>query len=181
MKSLLLILITCTAFGAKVPTNDAAVPLPQDLETCFSPDEACDVKLWKLIQSTKKSLDVAVFDVTHPKIIHEILVASKKVPTRILVDRRQSKGKHSLVSTLLKANANVRFGKQRGLMHNKFVIVDGAMIQTGSFNYTMGATEKNNENQIYIANPAVIARYQARFDEIWEKAAPSSLAKSPTD
>src|SRR4051812_20905262 len=65
--------------------SEALVAAPVDGEICFSPDEPCDVKLWKFLQTAQKSVDVAVFDITHPKIVHEILVASKRIPVRVVV------------------------------------------------------------------------------------------------
>ncbi len=160
--------------------SDATVNGPKDGEICFSPDEPCDVKLWKFIQSAQKSVDLAVFDITHPKIVHEILVLSKKLSVRVIVDRRQSKGPHSLVSLLLKGGANVRFGKQRGIMHNKFTIVDGKRIETGSYNYTNNASKNNQENQIYLADPETVNRYRERFEKMWRegKDASDSIARN---
>ena len=150
-------------------------PAPKDNETCFSPDEPCDQKLWKFIQSATKSLEIAVYDITHEKIVHEIAVASKKVKTRVIVDRRQAKEPRSLVSTLIKAGVEVRYGTQRGIMHDKFTIVDGTRLETGSFNYTFGASFKNQENQLYIAEKAIVERYRQRFESMWEKAKPAKL------
>lgn len=154
--------------------TESFVTAPIDQEVCFSPEGNCDVKLWKFIQSAKVSLDVAVFDITHDKIAHEIMVASKRIPVRVITDRRQSKGQYSVVSTMIKAGVDVRIGKQRGIMHNKFCLVDGKMVQTGSFNYTDGASTKNNENQIYLSNPGVVAQYRSRFDALWAEATPAS-------
>lgn len=150
--------------------TDALVTVPKDQETCFSPDEPCDVKLIKFIKSAQKSIDIAIYDINRDQLVHEILVASKKVKVRVLADRVQAKGKHSLVPLLIKAGVDVRFGKQRGIMHNKFTIIDGKMIEAGSFNYTNHASEANNENQIYLANPDVVQRYQKRFQHLWENA-----------
>lgn len=160
--------------------SDALVSAPVDGEICFSPDEPCDAKLWKFVQSAQKSVDIAVYDITHPKIVHEILVASKKMPVRIVVDRRQSKGNHSLVSLLIKGGANVRFGKQRGIMHNKFTIIDGKRMETGSYNYTNNASKNNQENQIYSGEEKTVKRYKERFDKMWNEATPAtdSIAKS---
>lgn len=168
MRFLLLLSIVCVAAQAQYPS------------VCFSPAGQCDEKLWTFVQSAKKSLDVAVFDMTHEKIVHEILVASRRVPVRVVVDRRQSKGPHSLVSTLIKAKVPVRFGRQRGIMHNKFMIVDGAFLETGSFNYTAGASFKNHENQIYLADPAVVSLYQKEFDRLWEEGAPADAPARKT-
>lgn len=174
---------TASSAKASAPPSAPSAPpsVPKDQEVCFSPDEPCDQKLIKFIQSAQKSIDIAIYDITLDKLAHEILVASKKIPVRIVVDRRQSKGNHSLVPLLIKAGAQVRFGRQRGIMHNKFTIVDGKMIETGSFNYTNHATVANNENQIYLSNPDIVERYKKRFEEIWGKAVPRSESVSLSD
>ncbi len=143
---------------------------PADGETCFSPIEQCDQKLISLIDSAQESLDIAIYDINLDELVHRILAQSKKIRVRIIVDKMQAKGSHSLVNTLIKGGANLKYGHQRGIMHNKFTIADGKMIETGSFNYTNHATKANNENQLYIANPSVIKRYQERFEQIWSEA-----------
>jgi len=192
MKQLVMLSLVFVAFPAfakkKEPTlfdsvkqtaNEAMTAPPKENEVCFSPENLCDVKFWKFLQTAQKSLDIAIFDITHEKIVHEILVAkvSRKIPVRVVVDTRQSKGQHSLVSLLIKGGANVRFGKQRGVMHNKFTILDGKMLQTGSFNYTNAAATKNNENQIYLSNPAIIEQYQKRFEELWQNGRPPAAVR----
>lgn len=148
----------------------ALVTAPKDGEVCFSPDEPCDIKLLKFLESAQKSIDIAIYDINLDSLAHQILVLSKKIPVRVVVDKRQTKERNSVVPMLLKAGANVRYGHQRGIMHNKFVIVDGRMIETGSFNYTNHAARANNENQVYLATPTIVTRYQKRFEEIWADA-----------
>ncbi|MFN7684824.1 MAG: phospholipase D-like domain-containing protein [Oligoflexia bacterium] len=155
---------------------DPPLPSPQALavDTCFSPDEACDEKLASLIASAKKSVDVAVFDINLDQVVHQILVQSRRIAVRVLVDKRQSRGQHSLVPVLIKGGARVRTGYQRGIMHHKFVIVDGTRLMTGSFNFTNGAAFKNQENQLYINLPKILERYNNRFEKSWNEAQPVS-------
>ena len=165
-----------------VKSIDASfVKAPVADEVCFSPDDPCDTKLVRFIQSATTSLDVAIFDLNLDQVAHEILVKSKKIPVRILVDRRQAKGDHSLVPLLIKAGANVRIGHQRGIMHNKFTLVDGKMLELGSFNYTNGAAFKNNENQLYLAQPKIVAAYKNRFEKIWAEGDKPKISKSSAD
>jgi phosphatidylserine/phosphatidylglycerophosphate/cardiolipin synthase-like enzyme len=153
--------------------NEALVAAPVDQETCFSPDEPCAIKLKKFIASAQKSVDIAIYDINEESIVHELLVQAKKIPVRILVDRRQAKGRSSKVPLLIKAGARVRYGKQRGIMHNKFAVVDGKMVELGSFNYTNHASHANNENQIYLASPKVVDRFERRFEKMWNKGDPA--------
>lgn len=154
--------------------DEAMVAPPVDQETCFSPDEPCNVKLRKFIASAQHSVDMAIYDINEDSIVHELLTQSKKISVRIVVDRKQAKGRNSAVPLLIKAGAQVRFGRQRGIMHNKFTLVDGKMVQLGSFNYTHHASHANNENQIYLSNPKVVERFQKRFEKIWSQADPAT-------
>jgi phosphatidylserine/phosphatidylglycerophosphate/cardiolipin synthase-like enzyme len=167
-----LVLLFSLPARAANKAEEVNIAVPKDQETCFSPDEPCDIKLWKFIQTAQKTLDVAIYDLTHPKIAHEIMVASKKIAVRVVADRRQAKGEHSLVPLLIKAGVPVRYGYQRGIMHDKFTVLDGKWIETGSYNYTNNASNKNQENQLYLNNPKIVEQYQKRFEKIWAEAKP---------
>jgi phosphatidylserine/phosphatidylglycerophosphate/cardiolipin synthase-like enzyme len=174
--SILVISVLALAKQQKKPeivksVETLVVKVPVDGEVCFSPDEPCDVKLIQMVQSARKSIDVAIYDINLDQLVHELLVASKTIPVRILADRRQAKGEHSLAPLLIKAGAQLRYGRQRGIMHNKFIIVDGTLLETGSFNYTNHASRANHENQVYLAKPEIVERYKKRFEEIWTKGA----------
>jgi phosphatidylserine/phosphatidylglycerophosphate/cardiolipin synthase-like enzyme len=147
------------------------VKSPEDQEVCFSPEERCDLKLLKFVDSAKTSLEIAIYDINLGKLVEHIIQKSKQIPVRMVVDRNQAKGGHSAVPKLIEAGVSLRFGTQRGsgIMHNKFVVVDGRMMETGSFNQTSHAAFFNNENQIYLTNSKVVDRYKKRFEQIWER------------
>ncbi len=147
---------------------------PDYLEACFTPDEACDEKLVALIKNAKQSIDMAIYDINLDELVHQLLVQSKSIPVRLVVDRRQSKGQHSLVSLLIKGGVEVRFGHQRGIMHNKFTIVDESILELGSFNYTHHASRANQENQLYLSAPKIVERYRERFEKMWKRADPAT-------
>ena len=58
-------------------------------------------------------------------------------------------------------------------MHNKFCIVDGDLLVTGSFNWTMGAALRNQENIVVVgagagaAAASVIPLYKQEFLRLW--------------
>lgn len=147
---------------------------PEDLEVCFSPEEHCDRKIVKFIDAAQASLDIAIYDVNLGSLVSLVIEKSKKIPVRMVVDKKQAQGKSSAVPKLLAAGVQIRFGHQRGsgIMHNKFVIVDGKMLETGSFNETNHASFYNNENQIYLTNPKVLERYKKRFEFLWSEGRP---------
>jgi phosphatidylserine/phosphatidylglycerophosphate/cardiolipin synthase-like enzyme len=58
-------------------------------------------------------------------------------------------------------------------MHNKFLVVDGMTVETGSFNYTNAAEEKNAENVIILRSHRDIAeQYLTRWQELWDESEP---------
>jgi phosphatidylserine/phosphatidylglycerophosphate/cardiolipin synthase-like enzyme len=148
--------------------EDARTPAPKDNETCFSPDENCDEKLRKFILSAKQSLDVAIFDINRKSIIDAIIEMHDQVKVRLVVNRKLAKDSAPAIERFKQNKMFVRVGKQKGIMHHKFVIVDGKRLETGSFNFTNGAAEKNQENQVYLSNPGIVERYQQRFQKMWD-------------
>lgn len=144
--------------------------VPQNDQACFAPDEPCADLLAQFILSAKKSVDIAIYDINEDQVVNSLLAQARRVRVRVVVDRIQSKGSHSAVPLLLKAGVSLRYGRQRGIMHNKFIIVDGQRIELGSFNFTHHAAAANQENQLYLATPSVVSRYRSRFEKIWGSA-----------
>jgi phosphatidylserine/phosphatidylglycerophosphate/cardiolipin synthase-like enzyme len=139
-----------------------------NLDTCFSPAETCDQKLITLIDSTRSTLDIAIYSITHAGITNAILAAKNRgVRVRMVVDRLEARGNSSSVPQLQSGGVNLKIGNFRGIMHDKFSIADGKMLETGSYNYSANATANNAENQLYLTEINVISRYQTNFDQMF--------------
>ena len=54
-------------------------------------------------------------------------------------------------------------------MHNKFIIVDERAVWTGSWNYTLNGTYRNNNNVLVLESAPVVDAYQAEFEEMFER------------
>jgi phosphatidylserine/phosphatidylglycerophosphate/cardiolipin synthase-like enzyme len=52
-------------------------------------------------------------------------------------------------------------------MHHKFAIFDGALLLTGSYNWTRGAARDNEENFITTPDRRLIASFTAAFGRLW--------------
>lgn len=148
--------------------EDANTPAPKDNEACFSPDENCTEKLRKFILSAKESVDIAIFDINLTPIVDAIVEQSQKVKVRLVVNRKLSKDSAPAIERFKENKMFYRVGKQKGIMHNKFTIVDGRRLETGSFNYTNGAAHSNQENQIYLSSPTILDQYKVRFQKMWD-------------
>lgn len=146
---------------------------------CFSPDETCDDRLALFYELAEKSIDVAIYDINRPRLVETLIKKSHEVQVRIVADERQSKGSHSAVAQLVAGGVQVRFGRQRGIMHDKFSVIDGAVVETGSFNYTTHAATANQENQIYSVDGKVVSLYLTKFDMMWAASKPYGEKKLP--
>ena len=58
-----------------------------------------------------------------------------------------------------------------GVMHHKFGIFDGEMLETGSFNYSMNATFHNFENAFFSTDPQDIGD-ENEFQKLYKIAQP---------
>jgi len=150
---------------------------------CFSPDERCEIPLASFLSSAKSTIDVAIYDINEPGIVGAILKAQAQgVRIRIVCDKVQAAGPHSAIKKLADAGVPLRYGHQKGIMHNKFAILDGGWLETGSFNYTVHASQDNQENQLYTTDALALQRYKARFELIWAGATsvrPTPLTPAP--
>jgi phosphatidylserine/phosphatidylglycerophosphate/cardiolipin synthase-like enzyme len=57
--------------------------------------------------------------------------------------------------------------QRRPIMHDKFVVVDGEWVLTGSWNFTDGDTYRLNNNAIIIRSRPLAANYTAEFEKMF--------------
>lgn len=78
------------------------------------------------------------------------------------------KNKGSDVNWLVNKGVQARTDdSERFHMHNKFAIVDGIFLVTGSFNWTQQAGSSNQENLLVIDHPYYLEKYTAEFNRLW--------------
>jgi phosphatidylserine/phosphatidylglycerophosphate/cardiolipin synthase-like enzyme len=65
----------------------------------------------------------------------------------------------------------VRGDSRYPIMHDKFIVVDNKHVETGSFNYSFAAAERNAENAMVIwNNPSLASKYAEEFDRLFTEA-----------
>jgi phosphatidylserine/phosphatidylglycerophosphate/cardiolipin synthase-like enzyme len=148
-----------------------------NLQTCFSPQDNCDQVIIGYIKSAKKTIDMAIYNLSLDG-IHNALSEAKKngVKIRVLCDRGEAQTKNSQILDMISEGFDIRYGSQKGLMHNKFTVVDGTWVETGSYNYSYSATNLNAENQIYLNDNNVVSRYTSDFENVWGSGLPTDTA-----
>lgn len=120
------------------------------------------------VDRAKKSLDVAIYSMTHDWLKMPFESAHKRgVKIRILMDRVQAGGKHADDEFYAGLGIEVARDVCSGLMHHKFAIRDGKCVLTGSYNWTKSADESNRENFMILHYPHVVRQFQTEFDQLW--------------
>jgi phosphatidylserine/phosphatidylglycerophosphate/cardiolipin synthase-like enzyme len=133
--------------------------------------------LEKLITQAGRSIDVAVYRFNNPKLVGAIAGALQRgIRIRLVLDRNkyeESASTRSLFATA-KIPFRVRYGRSGpgSKMHHKFAIIDGDVLVTGSYNWTLESEEQNYENLLILRHPEQLAMYQEEFEMLWAQSAP---------
>jgi len=140
-----------------------------DTQVFFTPGEDCRTNLVALINRAQKTLDIAVYSLTDKTLSEALEEAhARGVKVRILTDRSQAQNKNAKIYSLYAAGVPIKVHSVHRLEHNKFVVIDGKYVETGSYNWTNSAADSNSENCLFMWNdPDTVGAYQARFDELW--------------
>jgi len=138
----------------------------------FSPKGGVRSRIIAEINRAQSTIDIAIYSFTGDAIRDALIDARDRgVQIRIIADTSQANGQGSEIATLeglgfqLKRTAGV----SGGIMHNKFMIIDGKMLLTGSYNWSASAEDSNFENAIFLQGSTVIQNYALEFDHIWNK------------
>ena len=78
---------------------------------------------------------------------------------QVILDKSQRSEKYSSADFVAHAGIETLIDAKHAIAHNKIMVIDGAVVITGSFNFTKAAEEKNAENLLIIQDTALAARY----------------------
>lgn len=126
----------------------------------------------KAIGDAQKTLRIAAYQFTSPEIAKAVIAAKNRgVAVAVVLDKTQAAG--DTQAAMVAAGIDCRIDTRFVIMHHKFAVIDGASVETGSFNYTLSAVSRNAENAIYITDtPAIAQQYEAQFWVIYKTAKP---------
>jgi phosphatidylserine/phosphatidylglycerophosphate/cardiolipin synthase-like enzyme len=147
----------------------AATGLRAEVQVFFSPRGGADEALTSLARSARMYLDAACYTFSLESVANELVAAHDRgVRVRVILDRGQGAQAWSQGEKLLAAGVPVLVNTHSGLMHDKFLVADGASIATGSFNWTKAAIERNDENLVvFTGEPKVAGAFAVQFESMW--------------
>ena len=129
-----------------------------------------DEELVALIDGSQKSVDVAAFDFELANVADALVRADQRgVQVRLVTD---SDYEEELGPVTLRAEGIAVVTDDRdAFMHNKFVVIDGYQVWTGSWNLTENGAYRHNNNVIVIQSTKMAENFTAEFEEMFEDGA----------
>jgi phosphatidylserine/phosphatidylglycerophosphate/cardiolipin synthase-like enzyme len=122
-----------------------------------------------LIDGAGSTVDVALYGLNRSRVITALLDAhGRGLAVRVVGDDEAAGGDYAPgYQALLQAGITVVTDTAGAIQHNKFVVVDGETVWTGSTNFTDTGLTLNANNAISIGSPTLAGVYTAEFEEMW--------------
>ena len=175
-----LALVLALIAGGSVQTLALAANTDGDgsrrIEVGFSPEGSAQNLVLRTIDAATSSIRVAAYVFTSPDVTRALIAAKQRgVDVAVVADhrsnleeQRSTAGRHAL-TLLAKAGIPTRTVKAYPIHHDKFMVVDGMAVETGSFNFT-AAAKSNSENALVVWNdPALAETYLNHWQSRWDQ------------
>jgi phosphatidylserine/phosphatidylglycerophosphate/cardiolipin synthase-like enzyme len=191
--SLALLLSSCDQFSLRTPFPSTNDPTKQNndswLQIYFTDPAATtatnyeggpDQPLAQAIASARLSVDVAAYSLNLWSIRDALIHAHRRgVIVRAVMESDNMD--ESEVQDLKDAGIPVIGDQHEGLMHDKFVVIDQNEVWTGSMNFTVGGTYRDNNNLIRIHSAEAAKDYSNEFEEMFtrKRFGPEGKADTP--
>ena len=123
------------------------------------------------IRKAEESILVAAYSFTSKPVSTALLEAHKRgVAVQVIADAKSSASQYSAVTFLANQGVPVRANDRYAIFHHKFMVFDDRHVQTGSFNYSAAAVDRNAENVLFLRNVPEIANiYAAEWRRLWNE------------
>ena len=156
------------ATASMLAATQPAIAPAISIEPHFAPEEVIGPVIVKLIDGSQHSLDIAAYSFTHTELAAAVIRAHQRgVHVRLVMDLMNASGRNSRIPDLIKAGIEVRFRHKDGDQHSKYLIIDQAIVVTGSYNFTVRSDERNAENVVVIRKaPKVDEAFAADYQTL---------------
>ncbi|KVL70467.1 endonuclease [Burkholderia ubonensis] len=142
------------------------------VQVAYSPDGSAEELVVSAISGARQSIRLAAYSFTSPSVVRALMAAKQRgVDVAVVVDEKANHAKASVAALNLLTQAGIpsRTVSIYPIHHDKYIVIDGAQIETGSFNYS-SAARRNSENAVLISQcPAVARSYLQHWQSRWSQ------------
>lgn len=152
-----------------------------DIQVGFSPSGNAEELIIKCIDEAHREIKVLAYIFTSNRIGSALMRAKTRgVVVQMIVDPivNRSKPNRIVLERLQKNGVTVFANHKNQSMHDKVMIIDRNIVQTGSYNYTVSARISNSENIIIVKGEKnVTAAYLDHWNKLSRPANPYNFHK----
>jgi hypothetical protein len=126
-------------------------------------------QILEALENAGATIDVCVAWFTNP-ILRDKLIEKKKEGVRIRVIRYKDAVNASKGVDLSELDYKEFRGERGGLLHDKFCVIDNVTTISGSYNWTLNAENKNDEDaSFHYEDYKFASKFTRRFNQMWYK------------
>jgi len=164
-----LLLAACLLVPGCAAPRALPAPAGTSFAVAFSPQKTSLELVLSCIREAERKILVAAYAFTSKPISTALLEAHKRgVEVLVVADQKSNGGRHTAATFLADCGVPVRLNGRYAIHHHKFMVVDNRHVQTGSFNYSAAAVDKNAENVLVVRNvPELAAQYASEWQRLW--------------
>lgn len=167
---LLALVIACNHAGEPIPGITATV--------YFSPGGGCTDAMVGAIADAKQTVLVQAYSFTSMPIAKALAAAKTRgVDVRVILDKSQRSERYTGADFIAHAGIPVVIDEKPAIAHSKVMIIDSAVVITGSFNFTSSAETRNVENVLVLRSAELATVYTTH----WQSRSAVSVVFVPKD
>lgn len=129
-------------------------------EVYFCPQDECLDEMLMWLDAAEEYIHCAIFEVELVELQEKLFQRSEEIEVKLITDDRYFDEVKHLDFAM--------HDNRSGLMHNKFCVLDGKAVWTGSFNPTERGNYRNNNNVVFYQSQYLADNYEKEFQEMWK-------------
>jgi phosphatidylserine/phosphatidylglycerophosphate/cardiolipin synthase-like enzyme len=165
--SLLICGWVCVALPTQAQSHDVGMTA-EVLGVYFTPPANAAAEIAKAIDASDREVLVQAYGFTHNAIAQALVRAHQRgVKVRVLLDQKSQSSNRYVIGILTDAGVAVRQDDKHAIAHNKVMVIDQAIVITGSFNFTNSAQTRNAENVLILKSTDLALQYGLQWQNHW--------------
>jgi len=140
------------------------------MEVFFSPDDGVANRILEILNEAQESIYFMAFSFTTDEFGEAIRAqAENGLAVAGVMEEEQVKSNAGTEYDLFKrSELDVFLDGNEGQMHHKTMIVDGEIVITGSYNFSLSAETRNDENLIVFHNEQIAEFFMKEFQRVYQ-------------
>jgi len=151
------------------PTSDPSSAISVYFSQPGSPSAPSAGPAESLVQSllgATETIDMAAYELDLVPVA-DALIAAAGQGVRVRMVAESDEARKGQLPRLETAGIPVVLDRRPSLMHDKFTVIDGREVWTGSMNYTTNGVSRNNNNLVRLRSTEAARRFTQEFEEMF--------------